>query len=166
MRAIFPGSFDPVTLGHIDIIKRGARLFDELIIAVLNNPAKQPLFTLEERMHLIKSDTAGLPGVRVECFTGLLAEFAKKREVYCVLRGMRTSADSTYEISMAQANNKLLNGLETVFLASDPIYSYMSSSLVREIASAGYADLQFNDTILDQWVSSAVKKMLKNKLLM
>ena len=160
MTAILPGSFDPVTLGHIDLIRRGALLFDVIIAAVLDNPAKIPLFSVKERVDMLMTETACIPGVEVEAFSGLLAEFAKKRNVRYILRGVRTQMDAAYEIPMAQANSKLLEGLETVFLITDPAYGFMSSSLIREIAA--FAN-NFDDKILNQWISPAVKDALKKK---
>jgi len=165
MTALFPGSFDPVTLGHLDIIKRGEQMFDQIVVAVLNNPAKSPLFTVQERIGLLQEAVLGISDVRVEAYSGLLAEFAKKCGAQYILRGLRTEADGVYEISMAQANRRLMDGLETVLLVSDPAYAYMSASLIREIAAAGYADSGFDDRVLDQWVIPAVKNMLKRKYL-
>jgi len=159
--AVFPGSFDPVTLGHLDLIKRASLLFD-VIVAVLHNPAKKPLFTVEERLALLREETASIASVKVEEYSGLLAKFAKDRKIRYILRGVRTEADCAYEIPMAQANRKLEEELETVILVTDPSYGYMSASLIREIAAAGYAD-GFDDTALNQWVSPNVKEALKKK---
>ena len=161
MTAVFPGSFDPFTLGHEDILRRGAKLFDKIIIAVLHNPAKAPLFTVQERLNML--GTIDLPGVSAEEHRGLLADFAKQRGAKYILRGVRTEADCAYEIPMAQANAKLNEGPETVILVSDPAFSYMSASLIREIATAAYSSPGFDDRILDQWVSPAVKDMLRAK---
>ena len=165
LKAIFPGSFDPPTLGHLELIKRGILLFDSIIVAVLHNPSKTALFTPEERALMLQAEVLNIPGVQVETYSGLLAEFAKKREVGYILRGIRTDADCTYEIAMAQANRKLgADNLETVLLVTNPDYGYVSASLIRQIATAGYADENFDDKILDQWVSPAIKNMLRNKL--
>lgn len=167
MTAIFPGSFDPVTLGHLDLILRSARMFDTLIVAVLINPAKSPVFSAEERISMLRTElevNLKIPEVQVETFSGLLAEFAKDREAQYILRGVRSSADATYEIPMAQANMELLDGLETVILVADPVYSYVSASLIREIAGAGYKS-NFDDSVLNQWVTPDVKEMLKRKYL-
>lgn len=163
MTAIFPGSFDPVTLGHIDIIKRGALLFDQVIVAVLNNPAKSSLFTVAERVSMLQEIAEGIPGVQVEAYAGLLAEFAREKAARYVLRGVRTQADCAYEIPMAQANRCLGNKPETVILVANHAYGYISSGLIRQIAAAGYA-AGFDDKVLDQWVPPIVKSMLKNKL--
>ena len=167
MTAIFPGSFDPVTLGHLDLLKRAALVFDTIIVAILVNPAKKPLFTTKERVHMLQVETKDIPGVQIESFSGLLAEFAKKREVRYILRGIRSTSDATYEIPMAQANGKLLAGLETILFVTDPKFGYMSASLIREIASAAYNEDNgldtFDDKLLDQWIPPMVKKMLKEK---
>ena len=177
MTAIFPGSFDPVTLGHLDIIKRGAQLFDQIIVAVLHNPAKSPLFTIQERIDLLQDAVKDISGIRVEAYDGLLAQFAKKQKARYILRGIRSEADCAYEIPMIQANRRLADGPDTVLLVSDPAYAYFSAGLIREIASAGYAGTKsqdgsgspdkgnFDDRVLDQWVTPAVKNMLKNKYL-
>ena len=164
MTALFPGSFDPVTLGHEDLIKRGAGLFDKVIVAVLNNPAKTPLFTVQERIDILQEVLKDIKAVQVEAYDGLLAAFAKKRGIRYILRGVRSGNDCAYEIPLAQANRQLGDGLETVMLITDPNYAYMSAGLVREIAAAGYAS-GFDDKVLDQWVSPVVKDMLKSKYL-
>ena len=177
MTAIFPGSFDPVTLGHLDLIKRGSQLFDKIIVAVLHNPAKSPLFTIQERIDLLQEATKDISGIQIEAYNGLLAEFAKKRKARYILRGIRSEADCAYEIPMIQANRRLADGPETVLLVADPAYNYISAGLIREIAAAGYtgagshegsgslADSSFDDKVLDQWVTPAVKNMLKSKYL-
>jgi len=164
MIALFPGSFDPVTLGHIDILNRATKTFDQIIVAVLCNSSKAPLFTIEERVGMLKETTKDIPGVQVESYVGLHAEFAKKRGARHILRGVRTAADCGYEIPMAQANKQLAEDIETIILVSAPAYGYMSSGLIREIAITGYAS-GFDDIVLDQWVPPAVKDMLRSKLL-
>jgi len=163
--AVFPGSFDPVTLGHLDILKRGSQLFDEIIVAVLNNPNKTPLFTMQERINMLQAVTVNIPNVSIETYSGLLAAFAKKRGAKFILRGVRSEVDFAYEVPMAQANKQLMDELETILLITDPAYAYVSAGLIREIAAAGYvaSDIDFDDKVLDQWVSPAVKHMLKNK---
>lgn len=164
MRAIFPGNFDPVTRGHLDLIERGARLFSELTVAVVQNRAKTPLFSAEERAAFLQAETAGIPGVRIELYSGLTAQFAKEREIGYILRGVRSPSDCAYEIPIAQANNKLYEGLETVILLTDLAYAAMSSSLIREIAASGYPS-GFDDRVLDRWVTPAVKDSLRKKFL-
>ena len=138
MTAVYPGSFDPVTYGHIDIIRRASSLFDELVVGVIVNPAKTPLFTKEERVEMIREVTSDCPNVQVECFQGLLADYVNAGHFDAVVRGLRGIADFDYEFQMSQINAKLyLEGTETVFLMADPRYSFISSSMVREVASLG-----------------------------
>lgn len=132
---IYPGSFDPVTLGHLDIIDRASRLVDRLIIGVLVNGAKKPLFTKEERVDLIKRVTEGLPNVTVEAYDGLLVEFAKEKKAGILVRGLRAVTDFEYELQIAQTNHKLEPEIDTVFLTTSVEYAYVSSSIVREVAS-------------------------------
>jgi pantetheine-phosphate adenylyltransferase len=138
-RAIFPGSFDPFTLGHLDILERGANIFDEIIIGVLNNPDKVSMFSVEDRISLIKEILPKSENCRfvVQDFQGLLVDFAKKTSIFNVLRGIRTIADYEYERQMALMNNKLEPKFETIFLIANPNYSYISSSLVKQIYNLG-----------------------------
>ena len=134
--AIYPGSFDPVTFGHLDIIKRSASLADHLIVGVLNNSSKTPLFSVDERVNMIKEVTADIPNVEVLSFSGLLVDFARKHNVQVIIRGLRAVTDFEYELQIAQTNSKLSNGmLDTVFLTTSLEYAYLSSSSVKEIAS-------------------------------
>lgn len=135
--AIFPGSFDPITIGHVDLIRRGAALCDRLIVAVLVNPDKRACFSREERVRMIGRAVTGIPGVEVEAFSGLLADLARLRGAGCILRGIRGQADLSYETDMAWANAQLYQGLETVFLPARPELAAISSSLVRQIAGFG-----------------------------
>lgn len=135
-RCICPGSFDPVTSGHLDVIERAAALVDEVTVAVLVHPSKAGLFPVEERVAMLKEVTGHLPGVRIDSFEGLLVDYCTAREITVVVKGLRGSADVDYELSMAQMNRRL-TGLETVFVASDPAFSYVSSSLVKEVATWG-----------------------------
>ncbi len=133
--AVYPGSFDPVTYGHLDIIKRSAEIFDELIVAVLDNKAKSPLFSVEERVKMLKEVTKDIPNVKVESFSGLLIDFAKKKDIHVSIRGLRAITDFEYELQIAQTNNKMSHGeLDTLFLTTRLEYSYLSSSVVKEIA--------------------------------
>ena len=132
---IYPGSFDPVTFGHLDIILRSSRMFDLLIIAVLNNNVKTPLFSAEERVELIKQVTKNTRNISVEAFDGLLIDFAKKKNASTIVRGLRAVSDFEYELQIAQTNHKLNSDIDTVFLTTSLEYSYLSSSIVREIAS-------------------------------
>lgn len=134
--AIYPGSFDPVTYGHLDIIKRAAQIFDELTVSVLNNKLKTPLFSVEERVNILKEATKDIPNVRVESFSGLLVDYAKSRDVHVVIRGLRAITDFEYELQNAQTNALLSHGaLDTIFLTTSLEYAYLSSSSVKEIAS-------------------------------
>lgn len=137
MVAIYPGSFDPITLGHLDIIERGVKLFDHVIIAVLCNPSKEPLFSQEKRMEQIRYCTNHLKNVEVDSFTGLTVEYAKLRQARVLLRGLRVLSDFEKELQMSHTNQTLWSGVETVFLATTKEYSFLSSSIVKEIARFG-----------------------------
>ena len=137
MIAVYPGSFDPVTNGHIDIIQRAAKLTDTLYVAVLTNPSKKPTFTVEERINLLKKVTEDIPNVRVEPFSGLLIDYAEKIGAKIIFRGLRAVSDYEYELQMALANKKLKGDTETLFMVSNSKYSFLSSSLVKEIATFG-----------------------------
>ena len=136
-RAVYPGTFDPVTRGHVNIIERASRMVDELIVGVLNNSNKTPLFTPEERVDMIKESVAHLPNVKVVAFDGLLVEFAKKYKALFVIRGLRAVTDFEYEFQMSHANRIIDPDVDTVFLTTETEYSYISSTTVREIASYG-----------------------------
>ncbi|MBQ1194011.1 MAG: pantetheine-phosphate adenylyltransferase [Lachnospiraceae bacterium] len=135
--AIYPGSFDPVTLGHLDIIERAAKISDELIVAVLMNSSKSPLFSVEERVNMLKEVTKHIDNVKIMSFNGLLVEFAKNVNAGIIIRGLRAITDFEYELQMAQTNHILNNRIDTVFLTSNLEYSYLSSSTVKEVASLG-----------------------------
>ncbi len=135
--AIYPGSFDPLTNGHLDLIQRGSRIFDELVVAILRNTEKAPLFSLEERLEMLHECTSQFPNVCVESFAGLLVDYARDRGAQAVLRGIRAVSDYEYELQMGWMNRKLDPSLETVFMMPAEAYSYLSSRLVREIASLG-----------------------------
>jgi pantetheine-phosphate adenylyltransferase len=135
--AIYPGSFDPVTNGHLDLIHRGAKIFDELVVAILRNPEKNPLFSVPERREMLEAMTKDLPNVKVDEFEGLLVDYARTRSAAAVLRGIRAISDYEYELQMALMNRKLDPGLETIFMMPAEKYSYLSSRLVREVARLG-----------------------------
>jgi pantetheine-phosphate adenylyltransferase len=135
--AIYPGSFDPVTNGHLDLIERGEKMFDHLIVAVLNNVEKRPLFTIPERVDMLREVTKRWAGVEVDVFQGLLVDYARKREAGVILRGIRAISDYEYELQMALMNRKLEPRLETVYMLPGESYSYLSAKLVREIAQLG-----------------------------
>ena len=137
-RAIYPGSFDPMTLGHLDIIKRASEIFDVLIVSVLNNKEKTPLFSVEERVNILKEATKDLPNVQVDSFSGLLINYAAEKDLHIAVRGLRAITDFEYELQLAQVNRLLSKGeLDTVFLTTSLEYAYLSSSSVKEIASFG-----------------------------
>jgi pantetheine-phosphate adenylyltransferase len=136
LTALCPGTFDPVTNGHLDIIERAARRFDALIVGVLDNPSKQPLFGVEERVTLLKEVTNDMDNVEVEAFSGLLVDFARRRGADVVVKGLRAVTDFEYEIQMAQMNHSL-SGLETLFITTAPQWSFLSSSLLKEVARFG-----------------------------
>ena len=139
MIAIYPGSFDPITLGHIDIIERGAKLFERVIVAVLSNPSKTPLFTVETRIEQITECTNHLNNIKVDSFVGLTVEYAKLHNAGVLLRGLRVLSDFEKELQMAHTNKTLNSEIETVFLATTKEYSFLSSSIVKEIAQFGGA---------------------------
>ena len=143
IRAIYPGSFDPVTLGHLDIIQRAARNCDELIVGVLNNKSKSPLFTVEERVAMLKDVVRNIPNVRIMAFSGLLVDFAREQGAHCIIRGLRAITDFEYELQMAQTNSILNKEIDTMFLTASNAYSYLSSTTVKEIASFGGDIKQF-----------------------
>ena len=155
-RALFTGSFDPVTYGHLDIICRASSLFDELVVGVIVNPSKTPLFTKEERVEMIREVTSDRSNIRVDCFQGLLADYVNAGHFDAVVRGLRGIADYDYEFQMAQINTKLfMEGTETVFLMADPRYSFISSSMVREVASLGGS--------IDELVPEAIRSRIEAK---
>lgn len=135
--AIYPGSFDPPTNGHLDLIERGSKIFEELVVAILRNAEKVPMFSVGERLQMLRELTAELPNVRIDTFDGLMVEYAKSLDAICVLRGIRAISDYEYELQMALLNRKLEPTLETVFMMPADKYSYVSSRLVREVAQAG-----------------------------
>ena len=135
IRVVCPGSFDPVTNGHLDIIGRAAKLHDEVIVAVLRNPAKSSLFTADERVELLREVCKDLPNVRVAKFNGLIVDFCRANDVSAIVKGLRAVTDFDYEMQMAQMNARM--GVETVFLPTSPEYSYLSSSLMKEVVTLG-----------------------------
>ena len=154
--AIYPGSFDPMTLGHLDVIKRASKMFDRLIVSVLNNKAKNSLFSVEERVSILKEATRDLPNVTVDSFNGLLIDYAREKDIHISVRGLRAITDFEYELQIAQTNRKLSHGaLDTVFLTTSLEYAYLSSSSVKEIAA-------FNGDI-SQCVPDFVAKLVYDK---
>lgn len=134
--AIYPGSFDPVTYGHLDIIRRASDIFDELTVSVLNNKTKTPLFSVEERVKMLEEATKDMPNVTIDSFSGLLIDYAARKDIHVAIRGLRAITDFEYELQIAQTNRKFSSGkLDTVFLTTSLEYAYLSSSTVKEIAS-------------------------------
>ena len=157
LRAGYPGSFDPGTYGHLDIIRRSCHMVDELIVGVLYNKAKMPLFSVEERVRMLEETTKDLPNVKVVPFEGLLVEFARKMEARMVVRGLRAVTDFEYELQMAQTNHKLEPAVETVFLTTSLEHSYLSSTIVKEVAAFG-GDIS-------QFVPEAVETKVREKII-
>ncbi|MCI8834548.1 MAG: pantetheine-phosphate adenylyltransferase [Ruminococcus sp.] len=156
LRAIYPGSFDPVTYGHLDIMKRTSKIVDELVVGVLNNNAKMPLFSVEERVKMLKEVAKDFTNVVIVPFDGLLVDFAKKMEAGLIIRGLRAITDFEYELQMSQTNHKLEPDVETMFLTTSIEYSYLSSTTVKEIAAFGGE--------ISQFVPEAVAGMLVEKM--
>lgn len=155
-KAIYPGSFDPVTYGHIDLIKRAQEIFSELIVAVAHNPHKKPLFTVKERVELLKKATAGIDGIIIDDFDGLVVDYASKQKAKVLIRGLRMISDFEYEFQMALTNRKLNPYIETIFLMPQESYSYLSSKLLKEAASLG-ADLS---SFVPDFVENALRRKL------
>jgi pantetheine-phosphate adenylyltransferase len=155
LTGLCPGTFDPVTNGHLDIIERASRHFDRLVVGVLQNPSKAPLFSVEERVSLLKEVTSGLSNVEVGSFSGLLVDYAKQQEAGVIVKGLRAVTDFDYELQMAQMNHRL-GGVETFFVTTNPMWSYLSSSLVKDIARLG-GDV-------DGLVPPVVKERLRDRL--
>ena len=155
-KAIYPGTFDPVTLGHIDLIKRALEIFDGLIVAVASNPSKKPLFSKEERVRMLKEATVGLEGLIVDDFSGLVTSYAKKKKIDVILRGIRAFSDFEYEFQMALTNRKLMPNIETMFLMPSQEYSYFSSNLIKEAAGMG-GDVS---SFVPSFVAQELKKRL------
>ena len=153
--AIYPGSFDPITNGHLDILKSGAEIFDKVIIAVSYNSSKKGFLTVEERVELIKKSVTSIPNVEVDSFSGLTVEYAKNKGADVLLRGLRTSFDFEYELQLSQTNNALYRDLKTVFLITKPEYNFISSSMVREIL--------INKGNISKFVPEAVNEYLSIK---
>ncbi|MBR5712678.1 MAG: pantetheine-phosphate adenylyltransferase [Lachnospiraceae bacterium] len=157
---IYAGSFDPITLGHLDVIRRAARITKRLIIAVLNNNAKNPAFSVEERLELIRKVTRDIPNVEVMSFSGLTVDFAKEQNANVLVRGLRAVTDFEYELQIAQLNHKLNPEVDTIFLTTSVEYSYLSSSIVKEIASYGGDISQF---VPEEVVEDVYNKLYKPK---
>ena len=157
LRAIYPGSFDPVTLGHMDIIKRSCKIVDELIVGVLNNNAKTPLFSVEERVKMLREATKELKNVKVVEFEGLLVDFAKAIDAKVLIRGLRAITDFEYELQMTQTNHKLEPDVETLFLTTSIEYSFLSSTTVKEVAAFGGDITQFVPEVVVKEIEEKMK---------
>lgn len=153
--AVCAGTYDPITLGHLDVIERAARIFPKLVIAVATNPGKNPLFSLEERVALVKETTAHIKGIEVDTFDGLLVEYTMQKNIFVIIRGLRAFSDFEYEFQMALTNRRLKPEIETLFLMPKQDYSYVSSSNVRQVAELG------GDT--SQFVPPAVQQVLEER---
>ena len=156
VKAIYPGSFDPPTTGHLDLIERGSKIFDELVVAILRNPEKDPLFSVADRRKMLEEMTKGLDNVSIDTFDGLMVDYAVRSEATAILRGIRAISDYEYELQMALMNRKLQPSLETVFMMPAEKYSYLSSRLVREIGQLGGA--------IDCLVPELVAQKLREKM--
>ncbi len=156
MVAIYPGSFDPVTKGHLDIIERSSKMVDKLIVAVLNNNSKSPLFSVDERVNMLKEVTKGMENVEIDCFSGLLVDFARKCDASVIIRGLRAVTDFEYELQMSQTNRVMDKEVDTIFLTTSLEYAYLSSSMVKEVAFCGGN--------VDYFVTPYVAEKIKEKI--
>jgi len=154
--ALCPGTFDPITNGHLDIVRRASRCFEEVVVAVLENPGKAPLFSTEERVAMLKEATSDLDGVEIASFSGLLVDYAVSRGIKVIVKGLRAVTDFDYELQMAQMNRTLNGGVETFFVPTSPQWSYLSSSLIKEI-------MRFGGDV-SEFVPSFVRQRLSEKL--
>lgn len=157
--AVYPGSFDPVTLGHYDIIERTAKIMDRVVIGVLQNKSKTPLFSAQERVKMLEEVTKDLPNVEVRCFDGLLIDFARSCDAKVIVRGLRAVTDFEYELQMAQTNHKMEPEIETIFLTTSLDYSYLSSTTVKEVAAFGGDISQF----VPEFVADCMKEKMNLK---
>ena len=154
--AVYPGTFDPVTYGHLDVILRASKLFDCVIVGVLHNSSKSPLFSVEERVSILKEATKDLPNVQVDSFQGLLIDYARQKDIHVSVRGLRAITDFEYELQIAQTNSKLSNGmLDTVFLTTSLEYAYLSSTILKEVAHFGgdlskFAPAEITDAVIEK----------------
>jgi pantetheine-phosphate adenylyltransferase len=156
-KAIYPGTFDPVTYGHVDLIKRAQEIFSELIVAVAHSPQKKPLFGVKERVEMLKKATRGMEGIIIDDFHGLVVDYARKKKAKVLIRGLRMISDFEYEFQMALTNRKIAPDIETIFLMPQESYSYFSSKLLKEVASLG-ADLS---CFVPDFVAEALKRKLQ-----
>lgn len=155
-RAVYTGSFDPVTNGHMDIIRRASEIFDVLIVSILNNKEKTPLFSVEERVKILEEATKDLPNVQIDSFSGLLVDYAREKDLHVIVRGLRAITDFEYELQMAQTNHAMCHNIDTIFLTTDLKYAYLSSSIVKEVASF--------DGNIDMFVPEPIVPLVRKKL--
>ena len=155
-RAVFPGTFDPITYGHIDLIKRASKIFDEVIVAVVSNPSKETLFNSKERLYMVGCAVKSIKNIKVESFNGLVIDYVKSKKTNVIVRGLRMISDFEYEFQMALTNRKLSSSIETIFMMPSENYSYVSSRLLKEAASLG--------ANLNDFIPPFIAKKLKSKL--
>ena len=156
--AVYPGSFDPVTKGHLDIIERSAKIFDKIIVAVLTNGAKTPAFTFEERVDMLRAAVRGIDNVEVKCFDGLLVDFVRKEKASVIVKGLRAVSDFEYEFQMALLNRKIAPEIETIFLTTSDKYCFLSSSIVKDIARHGGSLEEFVPEELIDYINKKLRK--------
>jgi pantetheine-phosphate adenylyltransferase len=156
LSALYPGTFDPLTLGHLDLVERGAKLFERLVVAVADNPRKRPVFTVDERVDMLRAHTAHLANVEVAAFRGLVVDYAAARGLGAILRGLRTASDFEYEYQMAMTNRAMRADVEAVFLMPAATYAFLSSSLIKEVVGAG------GDA--SRWLPPSVHEALRQRL--
>ena len=157
--AVYPGSFDPVTFGHMDIIRRAAAMFDHLVVTVMNNSSKSPLFSVDERVKILQEVTKDLPNVEIDSYDGLMIDYCREKKIHIVIRGLRAITDFEYELQMSQTNQRMKPDIETMFLTTSIEYSYLSSTTVREIAAFGGDVSQF----VPEAVEIALREKMKEK---
>ncbi len=160
--AVYPGSFDPVTFGHLDIIRRASLLTERLVVGVLNNSAKSPLFTVDERVEMIREAVKDLPNVEVKSFSGLTVDFAKNEGATAIVRGLRAVTDFEYELQFSQTNRKIMPTVDTIFLTTSLQYAYLSSSIVKEVASYGGDISEFVPGFVAQKITEKIEKKRGN----
>ena len=157
--AVYPGSFDPVTNGHLDIIRRASKIYDKVIVGVLINRSKTPIFSVEKRMELIKKAVADIDNIEIDCFNGLLVEFLRSKKSRVIIKGLRATSDFEYEFQMALVNKQMCDEIETVFLTSNVKYTYLSSSIVREIGKYGGDISDFVPSVILDDIKSDLMKI-------
>ena len=157
-RAVYTGSFDPITNGHMDIIRRASEIFDVLIVSVLNNKEKTPLFSVEERVKILEEATKDLPNVQIDSFSGLLVDYAREKDLHVIVRGLRAITDFEYELQMAQTNRVLAPDVDTVFLTTSLEYAYLSSTIMKEVANFGGDLSKFAPSEITEAVEEKLKK--------